>query len=245
MGKYHLASSGKVVARVMRDFKPTNNGWQVDAIEWIYDALNEMQLRSNYIPICRDICVHEHRAKVPCNLEYLAGITHQGYRVGKINTSIPVDNAYQAFGGLTESMPGADYYQINPDFFHFNFAEGTIRVYYWGMPVDSLGYPMIVDDALVQRAVSWYIMYMYLLRGGTHPVLNWQNAQQMWENERPKAKNRVKRISYLDMEAYKRNHLTLIPQTSREVDFHSFLQYYGEAAGTDEIIYGNQINNTN
>jgi hypothetical protein len=241
MGMLHLSSSGKIVARVMRDFKPTNNGWQVDAIEWIHDALNEMQLKGNYVPYCREICVKEYRAKIPCNVEYLIEVVHNGMRLPKSNATIPIEAAYAAFADLAKLDVSAERFQVNPDFLHFPFEHGTVLLYYWGFPIDGLGYPMVMDDALIQRAISWYILYMYLLRGGTHPTVNWKEAYQMWENERPRAKNRAKRVSFKDMEAYKERHLTMIPSLNAEIDYYTFMQYY-EDGGSSE--FSSQVNNT-
>jgi hypothetical protein len=232
MSGYRLISSGAVVAKVMRDFNPTNNGWQIDAIEWIADAINEMLLKNAYIPICRELEVKNYRTKIPCNLEFFAGISYDGCRLTPLNSEIPIQSAYKEFAEYNNlSTNAVNHYQINPDYIHFNFESGTVNVYYWGLPLDDLGYPMVPDEGVIKEALSWWVMYKYLLRGGKHPSINWQDAMTMWKEYNPKARNRAKRVTFADMEKMKRTHLTIIPLTRHEYDYYTFLQYYNENDG--------------
>jgi hypothetical protein len=236
MSKFHLVSSGVIVAKVMRDFNPTNNGWQIDAIEWIADAINEMQLKSAYIPVCKEVEVQNYRAKIPCDLKYFAGIAYDNQRLSPLNPEIPIQAAYNEFEKFNNlDVDSANHFQINPDFLHFNFKEGTISIYYWSIPVDKMGYPLVPNDGLIHEAISWWVLYKYLIRGGQHPNLKWDTAFAMWREYSPKARNRAKRITFADMEKLKRSHLTIIPIVRHEYDYYSFLQYYEDQP--DEGVY--------
>jgi hypothetical protein len=219
MSQYQLISSGAIIAKVFSDFRPTTNGWVVDAVEWLGEALEMMRVAPAYTLGSCEAYVQEHRCRIPCNLEYFGGIEHNGYKLECINPTKLVSK-------FNINLPCSKHtYQLNPNYIHTDFEEGTITIHYYGFCFDEHGAPMIPDDIYVKEAISWYILYKYLLRGGTHPTLRWQDAEPRWLKYKGQAENSVKRMTPDKYVNFANNWVALVPKIDSHKDFYSNFQY--------------------
>lgn len=224
MAKEHLISSANLLAKVWRDFKPTASGWDIDAIEWIGDALNIMKLSVGTVQDHCEIDVKNYRAKLPCAVEALYFITDQeGCLIDPINSHVIISKAAQLYEkvigkAITRSRA---HYQVNGNIVHFSFAEGKIIMYYECLPTDENGFPKIPKDSMITQALSWYIIRQLCLRGMQHPVVNFQMADARWEEYYPRAQNRSKKMTPEDRALFHKNWVSLIPTLHRRESYYT------------------------
>lgn len=67
-----------------------------------------------------------------------------------------------------------------------NFETGNIYLKFYGTPIDEDGYPLILDDNNLKKAVEWYIKYMIFLNlweNSSAPDMQsrWQKAEVEYE----------------------------------------------------------------
>ena len=217
MSRYTLISTGKIIANVFRNFRPTNNGWSVDAIEWIGEALGEMKVSSGYVKQSKTVNVVDYRYKMPSCLQALLGVEYKCCRL-PYKGSLKI---YKEEFRETCPLPAypTDHYTLNPGCIHTSFETGEITIHYKTIPTDCNGYPMIINEQLLVKALEWYVMYCYLLRGGTHPVLSFGDAEQRWEQYKVRAKNSIKMPTPEKAWTFKDHWVSLVPNINREVDF--------------------------
>jgi len=67
-------SSSAIVGKVIRDFKPQNTSFEIDAIEWIAEALDIMKMSPNYVKKTAKIVIESNRVKVPCDVLQIGAI---------------------------------------------------------------------------------------------------------------------------------------------------------------------------
>lgn len=96
---------------------------------------------------------------------------------------------------------GLHYYNLKQGAIETTFSDGIVRLIYTGASSDENGLPIIPDVYEFKEAISWYIMSRLLLGGYEHPVINWQMADQRWEEYKHRARNKIKMPSLDRMQA--------------------------------------------
>lgn len=213
--EYKLISSNAIIAKVYRDFKPSNSAWIVDAFEWIGEALDIMKCYPGFEEIHDEFEVIDHRVKLPCDIKSLRVILYKGARLqrnGNTNGTIPHNIAHLP-------ICHDESYGLNPNYIETTFKEGCIIIYYKRIPVDCDGFPMIPESTKVTQALSWYIMRGMLLRGFKHQVISFGDADKLWEKYYPQAQNDMKFRSIDDWELFKKSYLGLVKNTNLTNEF--------------------------
>ena len=222
-------SSQAVIGKVFRDFKPQNASFEIDAIEWIAEALDEMRLEPCYVPKTAKLIITDHRVKIPCDVLEIKGIKVnevEGNSIGQMhmeryNGDSPIERVSKAIGSSLYR-----WYEQRNNFLHFKFEQGKGYIYYDAMPVDDCGYPLIPDDARVTNALGWYILKGWLAQGNKHPVFDYEMAEQRWMAAYPRAQNSVKELTPEKMAKVLHNWVQLVPRINRQDDFFTEQQYY-------------------
>jgi hypothetical protein len=78
MAVYKTISSKRVIRKIFRDLKPSNDNWIDDAIEWIGEALEHIGAASQ---LCQKQCVLEikdHKVVMPSDLYYINQVAING-----------------------------------------------------------------------------------------------------------------------------------------------------------------------
>lgn len=236
MAKQHHISSAVVLAKVYRDFKPTASNWDIDAIEWIGDALGIMQLSIGTVKRSCNATVKNYKCKLPCTVDSLNFITDSNNcLINPINSHVLIDKAKQYYENKVGDIinEAQSHYQLNGNFVHFSFSDGDITFHYNSLPVDEDGFPMIPKDSMILQAISWYIVRALCLRGMVHPVVTFPMANQLWEEYYPRAQNRSKRMTPEQRSMFSKSWLSIVPNLSRRETFYT--DYY--------INVNNQNNN--
>lgn len=57
-----------------------------------------------------------------------------------------------------------DSFNMDEKKFYFNFEKGAVHLQYYAFPMDSSGYPEILDDAIMEKAVEDYLIYQSFLQ---------------------------------------------------------------------------------
>jgi len=222
-------SSSAIVGKVIRDFKPQNTSFEIDAIEWIAEALDIMKMSPNYVKKTAKIVIESNRVKVPCDVLQIGAI-----RITEIDGAEGLDAHFEEFNGdiFIEEIAGTisditfPFYELRGSFLHFKFEKGSGKIYYYGMPLDECGYPLVPDDTLVTNALSWYILMKWLGQGNVHPVHTYDSIEAKWFRDYPRGQNSVKRITPEKMAKVARNWIQLLPRINRHEDYFTEQKYY-------------------
>lgn len=211
---YKTCSVKKVLAQIYRDFKPSNSGWIDDSIEWIGDAIGIMKCAVSYTEVSKDLEVLDYRLKIPCNLDYLLGISYNGFRL-RFNGGVALKRKWST------PMPYCgDTFTLNPNYITTSFKEGCIRIHYLGTPVDCDGYPEVIDSAIYREALTWYVLMKMIGRGFKHQTFDYKFCMGMWEKTYPKAQNECKMPSIDQMENWKHNWIGVVKNLNRADVFY-------------------------
>ena len=229
---YKVCSSKQIIARVFRDFKPSNSGWIEDAIEWIGDAIDIMKCAPGYCETYRDLNVVDYKVEIPCDLESILGIQYKGARL-RYNGGLAMQRTWK-----TNIPLGLETYTLNPGTIETSFAEGCIRLHYWGLPVDCDGYPMVIDSAKYKEALTWFILMKMMGRGFKHQVFNYKDAKTMWETMYPRAQNDCKMPNIDQMENWKHNWVGVVKNLNRADNFY---QTYGSGYNPQAFPPGSNL----
>lgn len=229
-------SSNAIIGTFIRDFNPQNLTFEIAAIEWIGEALDIMKLSTNSVHKHAKIVIDSSRTRIPCDVEEILGINVVSIDGANVNS-----NHFEVYNGnipiehISKSISNIDFkwYQVKQNFIHFKFETGIAYIYYLGIPVDECGYPLVPDDAKVSAALTWYILMKWLMQGNTHPVFNYEMAEQRWINSYPAAQNSVKAVTPERMAKVLRNWTQLIPRINRHEDFFTEQRYYQSLDNVD------------
>lgn len=208
---YKTVSTEAIIAKVYRDFKPSNSGWLSDAIEWVGEAVETIGCFTGYKQISKKFDVIDYRVKLPCEIEQLLGVEYCNTRLqrsGGINSKADCTCLDNLVCHPEES------YSMNPNYIHTTFKEGEVTLHYYAIDVDCNGFPTIVDNPKVKEAVSWRIMRGMLLRGHKHQTIDFPTADRMWEKFYPQAQNACKLADPDDYELFKKSWLGLARTTN-------------------------------
>lgn len=226
---YKTISSKTVVARLLRTLKPQGSEWVHDAIEWIGEAMAHMHHHTGLEKSApTKLTVAHHRVALPCDFYQLRAISYNG-------VPLPYSGSKKGLDLICEDCDIAmttagDYYQITPDWIITSFEDGDICIWYYKIPTDPDGLPLIPDDIWFSNACFWYTASMMLLAGHTHPVISFKDADAKWSDARIRALNSAAYPSIDRMENFKNSWSRLIP---RRDDWSDFFIGQGDAEYID------------
>lgn len=82
-------------------------------------------------------------------------------------------------------------YRINYNKLEIGANYGTVTLYYWSIPKDEIGFPMIPDHEDFKTAIYWYVRSMMIGAGYPDKVFNFQYCDQKWEEYANRALNDI------------------------------------------------------
>ena len=205
---YKTCSVNKVIAQIYRDFKPAYSGWVKDAVEWIGDAIDIMKACGSYGEQSKTIDVIDYRAKTPCELDMLLGISYKGMRLSRNGGLVHKNLKNSNINILPNCINNS--YTLNPNYINTSFEKGCITVYYLGIETDCDGYPTVIDDAIYREALSWYVLMKLIGRGFKHQTFTYKDAEERWLKTYPQAKNRSRMPDIDGYQQFKKSWLGLV-----------------------------------
>jgi len=199
MAIYKNISSKTVIAKIYRDFRPTDSNWVNDAIEWMGEAIEYIGAYTELIlkPFCVDVI--EYKAKLPCALEFIEGIEYNG-------SYLPLSTSSNSIQGDNINLPvhTSESCKLNPNYIHTTFQTGKIIIHGLVTPVDCDGFPLIPDSMEFKQALAWYIMFRLIARGYKHQVYkDIIYMEATWEKWAVRARNRAYAPDIISYEKFK------------------------------------------
>lgn len=84
-----VTSMREVVGMVIRNTGVQDSGYISSMHEWIFDAMNQLETSFSLAGKCEDLTVKFHKAKLPCELEYIDAVSYNGQRLKENRTALP------------------------------------------------------------------------------------------------------------------------------------------------------------
>jgi hypothetical protein len=223
-------SSSAVIAKIIRDFRPTNTSWTGDAYEMVGEAIRGIGSYFASVETGIQLNVEEGKVALPCHLDTVLGVSYKGCRLPR-NGSLRFHNPCK----FTDHLPvdANNSYTLNPGYIHTSFEEGCIVVYCKTIPLDCKGFPLIPDNFEFIGAVEWYIVMLLTLRGDISQI-PFEKAEARWEDKRWRAKNSVDFPDIDDMELFMRGWNSVIIDTGKVQRFFEDTTF---ALSTDSNIF--------
>lgn len=228
---YKNCSVNRIIADFYSSFKPSNSNFVQDAIDWIGDAIDIIRAGTSYGEQIKSIEVIDYRAKLPCDLESLLGISYKHQRLPRNGGLNHKDLKQSGIHSLTNCINES--YTITPNYINTSFKDGRIFIYYLGLETDCDGYPTVTDDPIYREALGWYILMKMLGRGFKHQTFTYKDAEDRWNLMYPKARNRCRMPDIDGYQQFKKSWLGLVNSKDpiktffnsteyRQIDNHAF-----------------------
>mgnify|MGYP005817278851 CR=1 FL=1 len=214
MAVYKLVSSGNIISKFYRDFRPSSDEWVGNAVEWIGEALEIIGFFAGYESYTWCLDVKEHRVKIPCALETISGIEYD-------NTRLPKKGGINLYKKCNVDLPNhvSESYRLNPNYIFTSFEKGKITVYGERVPVDDKGFPMIPDKIQFKEAITYYVLRQMMLSGFKHQVLTLKDVIALWETHQVRAFNVGMYPSIEDYEKFKDSWCNVIIDVNKAKKF--------------------------
>lgn len=235
---YKTTSVKEVIARVNRSTRNKDASMFGDILEIIPEGIGKLQTLYSLVPdVARCLQVKDYLAKLPCGLVDIEAVFYEGQRLitkNKLFRQQALSKEFQYVFKTTidkhstnNILPGEavqnhkdDYYKIQLDYIHTSFECGELELYYWKVPVDCDGYPLIPDYENYKEALYWYILMKLIEMGYEHKVFDWNHCWNMFENVyAPRAIGEAKIAGIDQSEAMRRQWTRMIPPTNYYNDF--------------------------
>lgn len=182
---YRSCSIESVIGKVVRDTKVQDASLLGDMVEWIPEALEQLQCQQQLYRDFQDTQITFHRGSLPCGLVHIDAVEYCGQRIGRgngvknIRTGLPI--APQTTPTLFVSVPYKEdlptgnpqylstlvpagsmdvskvWYDIEMGTILTSFADGWVRLHFSRTAVDEQGFPLIPDNANFKEAVYYYV----------------------------------------------------------------------------------------
>ena len=199
---YKFTSIKEIIEGVYRDTAIHEELDIWDVIEWGGEALELIGAGLQYEELIAEVCVKEHRAKLPCNLHLLDSVAYMGnplklctgtfgaIATGSNNSTTNFIDGKKVnaedFAQLAtnSSQQRSDCYYVNDNFIVTSFESGCLLLAFRGIKIDDEGYPMVPDHVSYKKAMKSYITMMLDRIGwrkGSIPENLYRDSQRDWE----------------------------------------------------------------
>jgi hypothetical protein len=257
MAVHGLINAKQVIAKVFSDFKPQDEDFEFEALEWIGDAMGLIGAGPQYIDKDEYLEVSNYKAFLPCDLSYIKQIGHvikhedNKDQITKYHIVPMIPSTSTASVGGDRANPSKDYnpyysnhqyrYQLNGNVINTELENGLIVMYYKGFPVDDEeGYPMVPDNSAYKEALHWFIIMKLMESGLRHPVIGFGDAEKRWMSYAKQARANVLYPSIDDYESFARGWTNLINGIKHHDTFFRGLNDRGDYNYINKGKYGNQ-----
>lgn len=92
-----------------------------------------------------------------------------------------------------ERLPYGEHgYYTELDYINTSLCEGTIRVYYMGIPTDCEGFPLIPDNENYKQALYWYVRGQMIGTGYSDSVFKYSDCEIQFEKYATRALGEIR-----------------------------------------------------
>lgn len=218
-----------IIARVYSNLNLKEEERFYDMFEWGAEAMEFIGAAKHLEDRAWEACIEDYKSLLPCDIVEIQQVSYCGYPLQPKSSTYGIPHTpwtaeVQDHGILADRIidgnqlagepiqyNGIHSYEIIGGYIKTSFRTGELIVYYKGMPVDEEGFPLIPDEINCREAIFWYIFRMLLLGGFSHPTINFEYAQVMWEKYCRQARSYANMPTLDQLENIKRRFLNLKP----------------------------------
>jgi len=254
--EYNKTSMKAVIGKVVRDLSLQDATMIPDIMEWMTEAMQDMQTRWTLQQTWYDAEVYFYKVELPCGMAILTAVEFEGRRlqardvsrhtgliprVGDLETpgiwvssvkKVRTPNGFYSYEQQTASIPNAvheDHWftEDGPGYIQVSMESGFVRLHMKEVAVDKQGYPLIVDQYDYKEALYWYTRKKMIESGWSDTVLNWDRCDHNYSVHVDRARAAIKYPSTARMETMM-DHVMLIPP-------QNFFETYGNIEQAYEV----------
>lgn len=253
---YKWTTLKPVIGKFLRDTRTADGSYFDDLTDWVAEAIALMKTRFQLELKQTTVRIDFHHAALPCSLESLACVTYQGQRLLESGSLKPLNHAGYRSGPVFQTVvsrkeldevdtPGGTvslqalqalpasgelFYKLNYNKIETNISDGELELFYWAVPTDEDGFPMIPDNQLYKEAIYFYCRMKMIGTGYPDPVFKYGDCESRWTDYAGKA---IAEITYPTPDALQRNiqtNIRLIP-----TDYH--WENFGQGPSAEQSYY--------
>jgi len=206
IGEY--ISINRIIEKINR-FKIPGGYWNIEELkEWTYDALSAINDKTVRIGATKIIEIIDNKGKIPADVEAIQSIVNNALK----ESSSDYDKSRATMHEVLSHIPLEETtYIIVNGFIYTQLKEpkGSLTIYYYTVPLDEEGNPLIPDNRLYISAIEAYLQYMIAKRAFMQGKILHQQLQmleQEWAFYLPAAINSQKMDIMKDAKRFGRLH---------------------------------------
>lgn len=219
---YKLVSSQRIIAKLHRDLRLTDNRYVSDIIEWIGEAMHHVRAYPNMEQKVEELTVTMHRVALPNDLAMIRQVARTSKKGGddlcimSYNASHFPQSLHTRDSPNKMSQEAENRYIINMNYIETTFEEGFIVLSYLAFPTDDDGYPMVPKEVSFDEAAKWYIVLRMIEGGWKHPAgISYDGAEQRWHHYCAQARQKFKMPDIDQYQKFLEMWVRLTPDYSR------------------------------
>lgn len=223
-----------VINKIYRDLKPSNPNWEMDAIEWVGEAIAHIGSGPQFEKKTAVLHVVGHRADLPADMVREQEVLYHGDTAD----GDPRPLQHTSWTGLPSFVPGetfnlAEGFNIQGGQVHTSFPDGYLTLLYEGYALDDSGRPLVPDDPSYMDAFLWYIIKQMMLGGWNHPnpQITFVTSEQRWLKYCEQARQKSKMPSVPEYDSFMKNWVRMVDLRDRRAG--------GFSDRSPEAFYGN------
>ena len=192
-------------ARFIREFGIKNLSYIIDLDTWVRDGLHAMRIPNYYCVKDVDLTIVNGRSRIKCATDMLIGAYFYTGSVKdfKLNNSFKLINRNDNnFSNQGFSTAGNMFVSIAGGYLSIEQQEGFVKLFYKDIPTDCNNKALVPVNPKVISALMYYFIYRMGLSGHQHPVINWNDAKTLWEQEYPAAGNDASWFNEEELQAF-------------------------------------------
>lgn len=217
---HSFVSSHSIIAKLYRDLRIESDAFEDFVIEWIGESLDFLSVPVTYVEKDEILQIKSYNIELPRDFKQLTDVYYSVNATKETEKSMynvrmifkgKNRKLTQHFTGVNSINANAPTYSINFPFIQTDVESGYALVFYKGVPIDELKYPLIPDHSSVKEAIKWKIV-LHLMEGGwKHPAgLSYGDVMQLWEKYASQARSIIKMPTNKDYELLSESWSTFI-----------------------------------
>jgi hypothetical protein len=230
MPTYNTISAGAIIAKIMRDLKPSNDNFVDDALEWIGEAIEAIGATTSTVKKTVVLKIKDYRHLLPCDLYYINQVNYnpsEDRDNPELNSefmTIPLrynssefPNNLHATNCINRNANSPEAYYVESDYIKTTFQNGYVYLSYQAFPTDDNGWPLVPKSYAFRQALYWYVI-MKMMEGGfehSNRQINYQTAMLQWEKYCTQAESESKFPDLDRYESFMNQWVRLIPNINR------------------------------
>tara|TARA_R110000772_G_C13307950_1_gene439564 strand:+ start:6683 stop:7456 length:774 start_codon:yes stop_codon:yes gene_type:complete len=203
--KINLTSAEELIGEFLLDFDIQASNFIGTLNRHIVRGIELMNIETYFTRQVKSFQTEECRTPIPCESKYIEVIAID--RGGQPCFLDLTNSGLSLLGRHHIDGASETYGYVDGAYINFKTFEGRGFFLYKSIPLNSRGFAMIPDDALVKEALLFFIVAKLALSGYKHKVVGRDEAESKWAYLHPQARNSVNFPSVHDIEAYTENNI--------------------------------------